>query len=1201
MMDRRILPLLFWLSMTTLLAAQEKPIVEFYTTTVSGNPGDTVCLPIKVKNFRDVLGVGLGLQWNAEALQFVEVKTEGYSITGNQSSNYGLTNVQNGDIKWSWLSGDFPTATTVEDDATLFELCFILDANSAGGFYSLSFDSDFISPEVILDENLYDDPLAVANFIPGGVFIQDPNSTLELTIDFQFYLDCGFYGAFCASSVQGGQAPYTYNWTGPQSIFSTASRIATPREGIYHLTVKDQTGAEVTAEILVDFMGNEDGLEKPVVDAKLTHPDCGVSNGRIDLNETSPLPDHYRYSWSTGATTPDLDSISGGSYTLVVYSTEFSCTDTLTYELISKGNIDLDTVQTPLNCSTNAATIGVQDTIGATFYYSWNTGDTTNSINVSQAGNYNLTITDGSCAQEISFEVTDDRMAPNRNNFIIIDDNIACDDTTATIGVTYFGLRPDIQYQWSTGATTSKIEVTEIGTYTLDVFGEDSCTTTFSFTVLQEDPDLPINQTIKFLGCQAEKTLLSMIPQDGRIYSFIWNTAETTSAISVDQPGTYTVTVTESFSGCSQVFVFDEESIGDPTTGAISVNVDCGIQADCYNGTTVDISIEGAAEPVQYTWSDGTSISANGTTQLNIYSQQNLDLYIEDADGCRDTLKYLLEDCQLDRTNVNIKGRQYIFCENDPETGETVSYLYNEVLNSAGMPPYIFYWGNGFVDTSYFRSRQPLDSLPNLFISIVDQLGNRFDRQLSEAPAFYACGDDATPVFGANDTIVAPGTSFTYPIYIENHLGVERVVYTIDWDPCLVTVDSISFYNNDGFFRTEYLDDNSRGTYEAFYGQDGGSPSNDRLIVGEVHCRANAKVEGVSPFLFSINEVPRKSDGSTTLLRPQHGSIVVSAGEDIVLPGDANLNGIVNHQDLLNIGLAYLGQGPDRREQQTSRPDYGYPWLQKTPLSLIDYRNIDCNGDGVIDASDLTAIEENFSYVPSSGRGQTVDGEIPLYFDIDTLYNGQSQTFPVILGDDALNAIGVYGLAFSLQYDSDIIDSESIQVDFSNSWLTTGTTPLTYYKVDSDNQMIHIAISRTDGINVVGSGAIATVSLTANAEDSTLTNFQIVDAQIIAADETNIPALIGSVSAVVQTVTGTHHFQALSQQVRVFPNPVKDRLFIDAQDLQLRTYKLFDAQGKLINSGRVNRPVLEMAGLQEGVYLLQIFTEQGVVRKLIVR
>lgn len=1189
-MKHQVIPFILILCLPVFLSAQQnKPIVEFYTTTISGKPGDTVCLPVKVREFRDVLGVGLGLRWNANALQFLEVRTLGYAIGDNTAANYGLTNVENGDIKWTWISENFPQGRTLDDDETLFELCFVLSESGAGGFYSLSFDSGFVSPEVILDDNLYADPIATANYVPGGIFIKGDN-TIELLPNFQFALDCGAYISLINPSPLGGQPPYRYTWVGSQAFFSNAQSINAPRAGLYYLTVTDQNGDIARAEIRVDYMGNQAGLEKPQVNAEVNHPDCGQANGSIDITVDDPLA--YQFVWSTGDTTEDLSNIPSGNYNLIVIR-ENNCTDTLDFTLSAQGAISLDVVQDTIGCRGDTARIGITNLTGD-FDYSWSTGDTLPLLSVTIPGDYSLTVSDGSCVRIENFTVIEESNPPNPNNFILLENNLACDDTSATIGVTYFGLRPDLRYQWSTGDTTDQIQVTEIGLYTLDIAGADGCPISFSFEVLQDDPNLPFEQEITFQGCLIGETRLAMIPQDGRQYDFIWSTAETTSAISVDSASTYTVTVTETLSSCGQTFVFDAEDIGDPTKAAIDLSIDCGIAGNCYSGTTLYINVQGAAEPVQYTWSDGTIEVGRATDTLNIYSLLPLDLYIQDADGCTDTLRNLLADCQQNLAMLDLNARQYVVCETDPETAETATYVYTEVLNSAGLPPYVFYWGNGVVDTSYYRSRQLLDSLPNLFISITDQVGNRFDRQIPEAPASYACGDENTPVFSASDTIVAPGTSFTYPLFIENHEGVERVIYTIDWDPCLVRVDSMTFYDAEG---VALVDRNIlSGTYEASFFQEGGSQSGDPFLAVELHCRANTNVEGVSPFLFSINELATDSNGTAVLLRPRHGSIVVSQDNDLILPGDANLNSQIDHKDLLNIGLAYQATGPDRREQQVSRRDYAFSWLRQTPQTAVDYKHIDGNGDGRINAQDLMAIDQNFNYVPNSAPESGGSGAA-LLFAADTLYIGQRATFPVLLGSETMSADSVYGLAFSLRYDPTVIDESTIAVDFSESWLMEGTTPLTYLRVDPENQLIHLALSRTDQQNVSGGGAVAQISFAVISADTLNTTFQTLDATLISAEESLIPITTGSSEAVVQLTTNIQAMAQRSRQVRIFPNPVQDQLYLQAEDLDMQAYRLYDSQGRQVQNGPITTPVLNMQHLPGGLYWLQIMTDRGLVRK----
>lgn len=1195
-MIRRLIPTLLLFCLSTFLSAQSnKPLVEFYTPTISGNPGDTVCLPIKVRNFRQVLGVGLGLRWNSEALQFLEVRTEGYAISDNRQSNFGLTNVENGDLKWTWLSSDFPMTVTVPDESTLFELCFVLSSDSTGNFYSLSFDSGFIAPEVILDDNLYANPIATTNYIPGGVFIRGENN-IELLPDFQFQLLCGAYDATINTAIQGGQAPYRYIWEGPMSYFSNASSIEATRAGLYHLTVVDQNGDSVRAEIRVDFMRNQDGLEEPEANSTVINPECGLANGNIDIMINDPMA--YDYFWNTGDTTEDLTNLSAGNYHLLIRSKENNCTDSLNFTLVSQGEITLDVIQDSIECRGDTATIGVINSEGL-FTYQWNTGDTSKLLSVTTAGDYSITVSDGSCSRVENFTLVDNSNPPNPNNFIIVEENLACDDTTATIGVTYFGLRPDLSYSWSTGDTTDKIQVTAVGLYTLDVAGEDGCSITFTYEVIQEDPILPLEKEINFQGCLSATTKLAMVPQDGRLYDFIWNTAETTSSIIIDSAGTYTVTVTETLTTCGQTFVFDAEEIGDPSQGAVNLSIDCGIEGNCYQGTTLYIQVEGAAEPVQYSWSDGTSILGQSTDSLEIYSLLPQDLFIQDADGCTDTIQNLLSDCQLELITLDLKAHQYLVCETDPQTSQTTTYVYTEVLNSNGVAPYIFYWGNGVVDTSYFRSRQPLDSLPNLFISITDRIGNRFDKQTIEVPASYDCNNASVPLLSASDTIVEAGASFNYPIFIENQQGLELFNYSIDWDPCLVTIDSVSFYHPDGSIQVN--NQIGIGTFTAIFLDNGGSISGGRDLLVELHGRAKSQANGISPLLVSIDGTALLSDSTEVLIRPQHGSITVAQESDLIFPGDANLSGRANHKDLLNLGLVFQTRGPDRREQQISSPEYGFSWLDRTPQSMVDLKHIDCNGDGQIDNQDLAAINQNFSYVPSPEREPAENTEVALVFAADTLFIGQKATFPVLLGSEAAPANSVYGLAFSLRYDPAVIDESSISVDFGESWLLNGTSPLSYFRVDTENELIHLALSRTDKQDISGFGAVAEISFDVISEDTTNTSFQTLDATLIMANEVQVPVLTAMNEVVVQITTQVQEIAQRSLQVRVFPNPVKDKIYLEAVNLELQAYRLYDGQGRLIKSGPITLPILKLGDLPRGIYWLQLQTDQGMVRKRLIR
>ncbi len=1190
--------LLLLSSMTTF--AQQKPIVNFQVENQIGQPGDTICVPITASNFRDVQGIGFGIRWDTSALTYESLDLN-QSLSNLSESDFGRTNVENGDLKVSWITGTFPDGLSLEDGAILFELCLVIKATASGGYYYVGFDADFIAPEVIVDDRVFAEPLGIANFTPGGIIVEDDNNALSIDPLINFDLACGSFEAVINPNVSGGVAPYDYAWRGEGVFFTnTASLTNFPNEGLYTLEVTDQEGNTITGTFWVDFMGNEDGLPFPAFQILRTPPSCDAANGSITLIPSDGNIDDFLYTW-VGDGSNVADSLAAGDYSVTINSTSNDCFDAFTVQLRPSDPIEEFTVLDTILCIGDAIILGQSnENKPETASFLWSDGSTSSTITASEPGTYTLTVTEDFCSEITTFQIVRANEGLLSSDFQLIQADLSCGLDSVEIGVVYQGDIAGLTYSWIEGPSDSVRIVNAPGTYFLSIIDEQGCTIEWSFEILQEEGDFSINKVIEFQGCDQGNTLLSIETTDDKVYAFDWNTAETTSAISIMQGGTYAVTVTETESGCTQVVIFDQEEIGDPTSGTVSVNVDCIIEGNCYLGTRYDIEVSGYTAPISYTWSDGTTMMGGSEISTEIFSRQTLDLYISDAAGCTDTIRNLFTDCALQGEAPELNVRQYVVCEENEETGELDATLYNEVLGNLSTPPYIFNWGNGFSDTSYYRSSQPLANLPNLFIGVIDALGNRFSRQLSEPVDAYGCGGEETPVFGSEHLIIEPGASFEYPIYIGNHQGLERIVYTIDWDPCLLEADSIQFFLSSG---DTMVDRNIfDGTYEAFFFQEGGSPSGDSAMVAKIFFKASSSFEGVSPFLYSVNEVATNGDGSISLVRPMHGSITVANAATLVVPGDADNNGRVNHFDLLNIGLAHGADGPDRRAQRIDQDAFAYSWLRATPKSSIDLKNIDCNGDGQIDSSDIEAINQNFNLDILGGRSLgSLSGNVPLYLDVDTLFTEQVQSFPIIFGEDSAPATEVYGLAFSLRYDSDIIDGSTINVSFDNSWFNTTTAPIAVSRVDMENNLIHVAISKIDGQNISGFGELASVQFMINNTILSLANFQIEQVKVIDADENELAALTPMTGAVVQTVTSVRNNPALAQQIDLYPNPVASRLWIKAQSLDISSYQILGTDGSLIRRIPANQSVLDVSDLVPGMYWLQVITDQGVATKKFVK
>lgn len=206
----------------------------------------------------------------------------------------------------------------------------------------------------------------------------------------------------------------------------------------------------------------------------------------------------------------------------------------------------------------------------------------------------------------------------------------------------------------------------------------------------------------------------------------------------------------------------------------------------------------------------------------------------------------------------------------------------------------------------------------------------------------------------------------------------------------------------------------------------------------------------------------------------------LQAFSDCVWPGDANLDGFSNHFDLLNIGLFYNETGPDRFDEDNSwDATYAEVWDDVTPIGINIPKFADCNGNGLIDANDTTAIKLNYGLNhPLRTEEFTEFDATPLYIDIteDTLPFDTTLIFPIILGNEEFPALDIYGLGFTIEYNADFVVPGSLSVQFNDGWLGTEGTNLIAMRQASGIGLMDVSVSRNNKIPSSGTGQIGTVS-----------------------------------------------------------------------------------------------------------------------------
>lgn len=176
------------------------------------------------------------------------------------------------------------------------------------------------------------------------------------------------------------------------------------------------------------------------------------------------------YLWNTGAITQTI--VVKTTEKFIVNVTGQSCTGKDSVQVIS------NPLPTPTISGNTSFCIGGSTILTVNGQYDsvrWSTNETTNSISVSQVGNYSVTVFNKRCSGSANVDVTEGIL-----NVSISGDNVLCGGTTGTL--TAIGTFDSVR--WSTNATTTSINITQSGTYSVTAYSNSNgCSGTASFEV----------------------------------------------------------------------------------------------------------------------------------------------------------------------------------------------------------------------------------------------------------------------------------------------------------------------------------------------------------------------------------------------------------------------------------------------------------------------------------------------------------------------------------------------------------------------------------------------------------------------------------------------------------------------------------------------------------------------------------------------
>ena len=315
----------------------------------------------------------------------------------------------------------------------------------------------------------------------------------------------------------------------------------------------------------------------------------------------------------------------------------------------------------------------------------------------------------------------------------------------------------------------------------------------------------------------------------------------------------------------------------------------------------------------------------------------------------------------------------------------------------------------------------------------------------------------------------------------------------------------------------------------------------------------------------------------------------------LVFPGDANHDQIANNLDILPIGIHFNQTG-------TTRPGASLTWVGQQAADWgtqqangRDIKHADCDGNATINWADTLAINLNYGMTHTSWRGTASNHGAPLGFMMPTqnLHEGDTLTIPITLGNMDTLAIGMYGLAFSIQYDKMLVDSASVRVVYDNSWLgTKNTDMLTIDKDFYDLGKVDIGMVRNDQMSRTNFGKIADLIVVvsddlAKRELPFILSFADIYAIDSAGNEIEITGKAGE--SAIEINTGFEN--PFASDFKLYPNPTRNTLVVANSAQSFETVRLISLLGQEIQVWKANNQhelTLSLAHIPPGIYFLQV-------------
>lgn len=482
----------------------------------------------------------------------------------------------------------------------------------------------------------------------------------------------------------------TLLWTGPAGATITNETSTNPSvnlAGTYTLTVTDaNNGCTATDNVIVSE--NYDSPNITVIDPAANELTC--DNTQVQLS-TSTAITGVTYAWTgpVGSIITNVNSSDpwvdmAGTYTVTATHPTSGCTQTETIDVnddYQQPTVNIIPEALVITCNQSTISLDASSSTNATSF-SWSTpdgnivsGGTTNTAVISDAGTYNLVVTNGAtgCTETGQVIITENLATPTVN-ITGGPYTVTCSDPDPELAAT---VDAGASVVWTgpgtiLNSTSLNPTVNAAGTYVITAKAANGCTSTDNVLVTNDNanPDITVDTNTDDITCNNSLVTVSgssITPGVGyswQVLSGGGNITDNTSATTtVDAAGDYRLIVTAP-NGCTNTDVVTVAS----NTTTPDANIAAGPYTITCSDETVVLNGSSTTTGAQFSWSTliaGATITNGNSPTPTVDKTGDYTLTVTDpVNGCTSTATTTVNGLFTTPTiNIAAPGSQ-ITCSN---------------------------------------------------------------------------------------------------------------------------------------------------------------------------------------------------------------------------------------------------------------------------------------------------------------------------------------------------------------------------------------------------------------------------------------------------------------------------------------------------------------------------------------------------------